>query len=195
MMEPLVHLDESLFHLINGVWTHPWLDSIFPWWRDKTTWIPAYVVLLAWAIWKLRWKALLLVGLTLVLIAAADGISHRLIKKTVERPRPCRSEHLQEEARSLVACGSGYSFTSNHATNHFALAVFWSLSLFGDRRWMKGLLVVWASTIAYGQVYVGVHFPLDVITGAGIGSLLGWLCSLAFWRLHTYWEIKTKPTT
>ncbi|MEM1219219.1 MAG: phosphatase PAP2 family protein [Bacteroidota bacterium] len=193
MIEQLIHIDEQIFHWINGVWTHEWLDFIMPYWREKTTWIPAYTLLLAWVIWQWRGKAILFVLWTLLLIAAADGISHRLIKKNVQRLRPCKTEYLQEEVRSLVPCGSGYSFTSNHATNHFALAVFWSLSLFPARRWIKILLVAWASTIAYGQVYVGVHFPLDVLSGALLGSVIGWLIHRGLQRSLTFFDRPTKP--
>ncbi len=193
MIEQLLHIDELVFHWINGVWTHPGLDAIMPYWREKTTWIPAYVLLLVWVVWQWRGKAILFILWTLVLVAAADGISHRLIKKNVQRLRPCKTEHLQE-VRSLVPCGSGYSFTSNHATNHFALAVFWSLSLFPSRRRMQLLLIVWASTIAYGQVYVGVHFPLDVLCGALLGSVIGWLIHRGLQWSLTYFNRPTKPT-
>ncbi|GJM34616.1 MAG: hypothetical protein DHS20C18_36170 [Saprospiraceae bacterium] len=116
-------------------------------------------------------KAILLffaVGLT---IAVADGASSQLIKKNVKRLRPCRTEALA--VNLLVPCGGGYSFTSSHATNHFAIALL-LIMVFGKRfRQIKWPLLLWAASIAYGQVYVGVHYPIDVIAGGLLGSLIG----------------------
>jgi undecaprenyl-diphosphatase len=75
----------------------------------------------------------------------------------------------------LDGCGAGFSFTSSHATNHFALATFLSLTF---RQWMSRytwVLFVWATSIAYAQVYAGVHYPLDIVGGAALGSGIGYL--------------------
>ncbi|MBK6622353.1 MAG: phosphatase PAP2 family protein [Saprospirales bacterium] len=172
-MNELIQFDESLFFLINGKGQALVLDWLMPFWRNKYTWIPLYVALAAFAGYKFRWKAiawLLLLGLT---IGAGDVISHRLIKKQVQRPRPCNTEALKAEIHLLVPCGSGYSFTSNHATNHFAMAVFFAgtLGVF-FRRW-RWLFYLWAFGVAYAQVYVGVHYPLDVGAGALLGLIIG----------------------
>ncbi len=101
----------------------------------------------------------------------------------MQRPRPCQNEALKEEVRLLVPCGSGYSFTSNHATNHFALAVFFAgtLGVF-FKRW-RWLLFLWAALVAYAQVYVGVHYPLDVAAGALLGMTIGSLVVLIWKRI------------
>jgi len=77
--------------------------------------------------------------------------------------------------RLLVHCGRAYSFTSSHAANHFAIAVFISLTLGLLYSWIKWPLLLWAGSIAYGQVYVGVHYPLDVIVGSLVGIIIGYL--------------------
>jgi len=107
-------------------------------------------------------------------VGMADVVSSKLVKPAVQRVRPCNDVGLKFEVRELVHCGGGYSFTSSHATNHFAIATFLYLVLGGLRKkWIRWALLAWAASIAYGQVYVGVHYPLDVITGAVLGSLIG----------------------
>ncbi len=183
-MEQLLNLDYAAFDAINHGWAHPWLDVIMPILREKTTWLPLYLLWVVLLAWRYRLQALyflLALGLT---AGCGDFISSEIIKKNVERPRPCREERLDEPARLLVGCGGGYSFTSSHATNHFAVAVFVFLTwgrLWGRWRW---LLPVWAASIALGQVYVGVHYPLDVTAGALLGTGLGLLGSWAYRCLH-----------
>lgn len=182
MMTDLLHMDESLFFLINREWQSVVLDWLLPFWRNKFVWIPLYAGLTAFAFYKFKWKKalwwILLFGLS---VGAGDMISHRLIKMEVQRPRPCRTAAIQDEVRLLVPCGGGYSFTSNHATNHFAMAVFFAgtLGVF-FKRW-RWLFFIWAFGVAYAQVYVGVHFPLDVFAGGLLGGLIG-SCALIIWR-------------
>jgi undecaprenyl-diphosphatase len=177
-MSELLQWDQALFSLINQDGQAVWLDWLLPLWRNKLTWIPLYLAFIGFSVYKFRLKALvwiLLLGLT---VAAGDMLSHRVIKQQVQRPRPCQTEVLKEEVRLLVPCGGGYSFTSNHATNHFALAAFFAgtLGLF-FRRW-RWLLFFWAFGVAYAQVYVGVHYPLDVLGGALLGTIIGGLTTL-----------------
>ena len=90
-----------------------------------------------------------------------------------------------------VKCGGGYSYTSSHATNHFALAFFLIYTLGVQFRWIKWVLIFWASSIAYGQVYVGVHYPFDVISGATIGGIIGILVATwyrGFRKMKLNWK-------
>ena len=118
-------------------------------------------------------KAWMIILGLIVTIGIADYTSSQIIKKSIKRVRPCKEIKLQEDLHLLVRCGSGYSFTSSHATNHFAIAGFLSLILLGNRRWLHFLIWAWAASIAYGQVYVGVHYPMDVVAGAILGGLIG----------------------
>ncbi len=119
-------------------------------------------------------------------VAVSDTTSSKLIKKSVQRIRPCNDANIKSEVQLLVTCGSGYSFTSSHATNHFAVATFLILTLFRRFRWAKFALVSWAASIAYGQVYVGVHYPLDVLAGSFLGIIIGVLLAMIYSRFGTY---------
>lgn len=180
-METILQLDESLFFYINDGWSHSWLDAIMPIWREKTTWIPLYLMFLVYAFIQYSWKkAILFIFILAATVGIADQISSQLIKKNVKRLRPCNQIELQENINVLVPCGSGYSFTSSHATNHFAIATFVGFTLFNASRVALVLLFFWAATIALGQVYVGVHYPLDITIGALIGILVGHFCVYLF---------------
>ena len=171
-MHLIQQLDQTLFQLINGHWHNALADAVLPLFREKTFWIPAYLIFTGWLVWKYRLQALWILLMLVATVALSDTISHRLIKQSVKRERPCRNPDLQ--VRQLAYCGGGYSFTSNHAANHFALAMF-ILGLWGARaRFWRWLLPLWAASIAYAQVYVGVHYPLDVLAGSLLGTLIGY---------------------
>lgn len=181
-MSTLLQWDEYLFQIINGQWHNDVLDFIMPWWRDKKFWIPAYLAGAGYLVWKYKWRSFFFILSIALTIGVSDTLSSKVIKKTVKRDRPCRNEALAEDLNLLVHCGGGYSFTSSHATNHFALAVF-LITLFGGmRRYWKYLLLGWAASIAFGQVYVGVHYPIDVLAGALLGTMIGWLIALLLKR-------------
>jgi undecaprenyl-diphosphatase len=122
---------------------------------------------------KKTWFLLLFVAFC---VALTDQVSSHLIKNLVARPRPCNDPFIQSYVRLLLGgCSGGYSFTSSHAANHFGLAMFFYQTLkpvIG--KWAKWFFV-WAATIAYGQIYVGVHYPLDVLGGTIIGCCLGYM--------------------
>lgn len=169
-METLIQLDHQVFSWINHGLSSEFLDTILVPLRHKLFWIPVYIFLLVFIyrnFEKSRWLIFLSI---IVCISVSDISSSRLIKKSVERVRPCNQEQL--DVMSKVPCSYGYSFTSSHATNHFAISVLLFL-LFGFWKY-RFLFIVWAATIAFAQVYVGLHFPLDVIAGALVGSFIGW---------------------
>jgi len=174
MMETLLHWDTALFHWINSGWSNAALDVIFPAIRNKYFWLPLYVLVIFWIIINhhIR-KVLLILSLLGLSIFASDTISSKLIKFQVQRPRPCHILNMDPVVIERVQCGSGYSFPSSHAANHFCLAAFIT-SIFGDymRRW-KFTWWIWASLIAIAQVYVGIHYPLDILGGAVLGIIVG----------------------
>lgn len=172
MLDALLAADQQLFALLNGAWHHPWLDAVFPLWRTKTTWIPLYGLLVALLAKRYGWQTgwvLLAVGLT---VLVADQTSSGLLKPWVGRVRPCRA---LDEVRLLVHCGGGFSFTSSHACNHFAVVAVLA-GLLGRQLplWLVVLGFCWAGSIAYGQIYVGVHYPLDVFIGGLLGVWIGY---------------------
>ena len=172
-MDFIIQFDQQLFNLLNNEWTHPFLDYIMPFWRSKYLWLPLYIFIISFVVMNFRSNRQYFFFMLIMTIAISDTLSSKIIKPTVERSRPCREEQLSEQIQLRVHCGGGYSFPSSHATNHFALAFF--LIIAGAKLIQKFrlLLLIWAGSIAYGQVYVGVHYPIDVLTGSVLGSLVG----------------------
>lgn len=171
--------DRWLFKKINQDWTTPFLDDVFPLWREAITWMPLYIFLalvlfinFGGKIWP--W----VIGL-LVTVALCDQLSSHLIKPLVQRLRPCNDPLLVDNIRLLLGyCSNSFSFVSSHATNHFGVScfIFYTMKThFG--KWAY-LFVFWAATISYGQVYIGVHYPIDVLAGTLLGIALG--CFTAF---------------
>ena len=157
--------------MINQGLTNSFFDLILPIIRGRVIWIPLYVIL-CYALYKSFGK----IGFALILVAllnsaTADITSSRIIKNSVERARPCHTFQSVEDITLRVRCGRGYSFTSSHATNHFAIALFFAMVF--SKRWIYLTLIAWAASISFAQVYVGVHYPLDVISGTILGSLIG----------------------
>jgi len=176
-------LDKALIVAWHEGWHPAALDAIAPMWRQRETWLPLYALLLIWLLWKQGWRGLAIAASAGATVGLADYLAAGVFKKIVGRIRPCNLDGLKEHLDLLTGCGSGLSFPSAHATNHFALAVFLSLVCFADRRMIKWLLVLWAASIALGQVYVGRHYFSDVIAGAGLGTFIGLLAAYLFLRL------------
>ena len=167
-------LDHTLFHFINTVCANPVLDAICPIARDRNTWIPFYIMGSGLAIYKYRWAGVWMIVCACLAILLSDQ-SANLIKHAVHRLRPC----AVEQVHLLVKCSNTFSFPSNHATNHFALAIFLSL-VFRRVRWLPVVLVFWAGFVALSQVYVGLHYPADITAGALLGTIVGYLAFLIF---------------
>ncbi|MDB5196615.1 MAG: hypothetical protein JWP88_986, partial [Flaviaesturariibacter sp.] len=118
-------------------------------------------------------------------VAIADMVSSRIFKEGFERLRPCQDPYFFQNVRLLLKhCSGSYSFTSSHAANHFGIATFLSLTFYDTFKRYIYLAYVWAFFISYAQVYVGVHYPLDVLGGAAIGTMAG--------LLTAYLYLKTK---
>jgi len=178
MINQLIQLDQHWFSTINQGLANPVFDVLMPILRNRLTWVPLYLVATYFAIKKFGRVGGFMLLFGVLCFALADYTSASILKPWVARLRPCNTPGLS--VRTLVDCGTGFSFPSSHASNHFALAVFFAV-LFG--RQFKGAIsgpLFWAFSIAFAQVYVGVHFPIDVISGAGIGTLIGLLMGYIF---------------
>ncbi len=172
-MNFLIDSDKWLFELINSGMGNPLFDALLPLFREKLFWAPLYLFIGAYALLNLGKKGWLILLGIVVTVALADFTSSSLVKKNVQRIRPCNDTEMADHVLSRVSCGGGYSFTSSHAANHFAVAVF-LIGAFGlAGRWQQKALLGWAGLIAFSQVYVGVHYPLDVLCGAGLGWVVG----------------------
>ncbi len=157
-----------------------WLDSFLPYYRHKLFWAPLYVFLLSFIIINFPKNNYQIIGFILLTLAISDSLSSHLIKKTVKRPRPCNEIRIMNQVVNRVRCGGGYSFTSSHATNHSALAffIFFLFKRYASR-WRLSF-VIWAVSIGVAQIYVGVHYPVDVIVGLSLGALIGFLVSKGY---------------
>jgi membrane-associated phospholipid phosphatase len=176
----ILQADYWLFARINQDWTNPTLDNVFLFIREAECWVPFYLFLLVFITVnfpKKGWWWALSLGMTAIV---SDLMSSSLVKNLVFRLRPCRNPALADNIRILARyCPSSSSFTSSHACNHFALATFIFLTLRFTSRWWAAVFA-WAFFIAYAQVYVGVHFPIDILCGGLLGVLIGFGTSRLF---------------
>jgi undecaprenyl-diphosphatase len=142
-------------------------------------WVPLYVAVVFFFFWKHNWRWGLL-GLAAVLItfALTDLLSVHLFKNIIQRLRPCHEPSLYAIMHSLENCGGQFSFISSHAANTFGFATISSLIL--SKKWYSWTIFSWAALVSYSRIYVGKHYPLDIICGALFGLLIGY----AIWKLH-----------
>lgn len=175
-------IDTSLFILIHNDSDHAFLDKIMLLLRNPYTWIPLYCFVLWYVVKTDRKKALQFIILSLVTFAITDSVSSGLLKPFFGRLRPCCEPQLKGFIRNLIDCGGMYSFPSSHAANHFGLATFWfwSILLITGKKW--NWLWVWAIAICYAQVYVGKHYPFDMVAGGFFGWIVGGTTAKLFHR-------------
>ncbi|MGB4774751.1 MAG: phosphatase PAP2 family protein [Daejeonella sp.] len=191
MPEQLAELDRNLFFAINHGLANPFFDWLMPWLRNPWLWSPLYLFILVFFLYQYKKQGLILLGFFVLTFAITDYLSASIIKPAVARLRPCNDPQIKTGVHSLIHCGSGYSFPSAHAANHFALALFLIRVFY--RRWkaVLPLALLWAFLISFAQVYVGVHYPFDVMGGAVIGSIIGCLTSFAVLRTNYFTTWKT----
>jgi len=175
MFDSLLELDYQLFFLINGAWTNSFFDWVLPLFRNKYFWAPLYLFLIAFFVVNYKRRGLVIILLMILTVTLSDQISSSIIKPIFQRIRPCNETSIADLVRNIVRCGSGYSFTSSHAANHFGLGVFLIILFYRKYKWILPLGICWAASISYAQVYVGVHYPLDILMGAFLGSVIGFL--------------------
>lgn len=176
MLEYITHIDQIIFHAINHGLKDNIFDQLLPLWRNQWTWIPLYVLLLFLAYQKYTkdvYKIVLLLAFSVLL---TDQLSSQVIKKSVCRLRPCNDIKLLPAAENIIPCGTGFSFPSSHAANHTCVAILFGTLLFQHRKWLKTSLLLWAISIGFAQIYVGVHYPIDVVCGVLLGLSTSYFC-------------------
>lgn len=152
----------------------------------KLEWIPLYIILLLLIIVRFKKQSAWIILAIIVLITLSDIISTRLIKDIVERYRPSHNPELEGLVHLVKNYhGGNYGFVSSHAANTFALATF--VSLLFKNKWLSGGLFIWAGIVSYSRIYLGVHYPGDILAGACLGILLAILVSKAFRTLWQYY--------
>ncbi len=179
----ILQADDYLFSKMNGQWHNAFFDVLMPFVREPFVWLPFYLFLVFFTTINFKIKGWLWSLFFIMNAMLSDYISSTVIKGNFERLRPCHDPMFANTIRFLVSyCPESSSFTSSHATNHFAAAmfIFTTFKKAISRRW--AWLFVWAFSVAYAQVYVGVHFPLDVFCGAITGVILGYIPATIFNR-------------
>lgn len=165
----IIDLDRQVFSWINKGMVNEIFDYVLYFWRNKYTWIPLYIFIISYLLLNFKKRAYWMLFFMLLTFALTDFVSSKVLKPLIERPRPCHDENVELEARLLLPCGSGYSFTSSHAANHFGIAFFLIFALKRKKRLVSILLIAWAAIVGISQIYVGVHFPLDILCGSLLG--------------------------
>lgn len=186
----ILEADRSAFLAINGA-HHPWADAFFWQVSRLELWIPLYVFFLVLLQRRWGWRGLAwavpVIGL---MVLCTDTGSVVLFKNTVQRLRPSHAAdlqglvHLVRDENGQLFTGGAFGFVSSHASNHFGIASFMVGILQNRPRWALPLLFGWAGLIAFSRVYLGVHYPGDVIVGGIYGAFVGLLAYRLFLYIH-----------
>lgn len=180
MIASLLEFDTDLFLSINRGLANNFFDWIMPLLRNRFIWAPVYLFIIIFCIREYKKQGVYMVGFLLLTFAIGDLVASRLIKPNVGRLRPCNDLNLSEDIIYRVGCGSGYSFPSAHATNHFAIAVFLIIVFYDRWKPILPIGIFWAFIISFAQVYVGVHYPVDVLFGTALGTTIGLFTSTLY---------------
>lgn len=179
----LVQYDQELFLWLNGIHT-PWVDTLMYWITYKFTWIPMYLVLIFLTVKAEGKKSIAILVTVLVAVLLADKVTSGIMKPYFERFRPCHEPSLAGLVHEVAGCGGSFGFASSHASTSFALATVWFV-LLKDKVKFMWLIVAWAGLYSYSRVYVGVHYPGDILVGALVGILTAQLCIRLYFTFLT----------
>lgn len=173
-------MDRTLFYAINHGIKNPFLDWLMPIVTSHNSWIPIGIILTTYLVCKNPKRGVLVFLLIVAAVIIGDMVNHRILKEIFARIRPCRE---LPDVYLLTGCGHSFSFPSSHSVNSFTLALL--IGLFERKLLIIAILA--ASLVAFSRVYLGVHYPSDVIAGAlagiGIGYAAYWISSPGIIRL------------
>lgn len=170
MIETIRNAEYDWFLWLNGFHT-PVLDTIMYWITHRFTWIPLYIFVIYYIFAKLKPHAWYKLAFILVSVGLADRITSGFMKPHFERFRPCHDPIIGHLVHVVGGCGGQYGFASSHAANSFAFMLAFILICPKQVKW-KYFLVAWAILVSYSRIYVGVHYPTDLLAGALVGMLI-----------------------
>lgn len=179
MLDFFYSIDLQIFYFVNHNLSTGFLDKFFSIVTNVNNWYTAYIILLGIAFTKGGLRGKLAVPTIILLILVTDQLGHKVIKEIFQRIRPCMS---LTDVLTPLGCNGTYSFPSNHALNNFAAATFF-YRLFPKLKWV---LFITAFLVSLSRVYLGLHYPSDVIGGAIIGSAFGYVFSFAVLKMEEY---------
>ena len=199
MLEKLIHIDTQILLAING-WHAPWADTLMWIISAKATWIPLYLLLIGLLVWRYRQPAMtsvkwlqrvpacvvmiVVIGLA---VGAADFIASGILKDLVARPRPTRVPELEGVLHLVNGYKSGkFGFVSSHAANTMAVALLFSL-IWRNKIATVGLML-WVAANCYSRMYLGVHYPMDILGGLLIGAAVAVAAYVVLRRLDVVAE-------
>jgi undecaprenyl-diphosphatase len=177
-MDTLIGLDQDLFLYLNNLGS-PFFDPFWLFITNKFSSIPLYLLLI-YLMYKsigLPKTIIALIGVA-IMITMTDQLSY-FVKHSVMRLRPCGEPEIEGLGRFVADCGS-YGYFSGHATSSFALAIYLGLIFRQHYKYMFTGLIIWALFVSYSRIYVGVHYPADVLTGALVGVLIALFCHILY---------------
>lgn len=170
-MEEIILQDRELFLYLNNLGSKEF-DAFWVFVSGKWSWLPLYVVFLYLLYKNFKFKNVLYILFFLTLgIVVSDQLAG-IFKYGILRLRPCHDPSLDSLMRE-VECGGQYGFYSSHASNTFFIATLMSILLRKTHKYLPYLLFFWAAMVSYSRIYLGVHFPMDLIMGALMGFFLG----------------------
>lgn len=181
-MDALSTIDSDLFLFLNGLHAD-WMDGVMALITKMWVWFPLYLLLIYWTVkqyGKRCWWVFLAVA---IVVLCSDQLSAHVCKPLFHRLRPCYNTDLQDLIHLPKGLAGGkYGFVSSHAANTFAVASFLTAALRKNHKWMGIVLYLWAFISSYSRIYMGYHYPGDILCGAILGILIG----LTLWKVFQY---------